>query len=113
MELLDLKYIEEIADGDNKLKKELCEIFISQTDEILQIITEAVNDADYETVRKAAHKIKSSLRTFGVRGLANEFENIETKKNLCEDDINKIIDFKNKTVEVIEEVKEYLKTLRI
>jgi len=60
-----------------KMFNELLEIFIEQTRSALKILEEAVDNNDYEEIRKNAHFIKGSagnLRIDGIQGIAKEIE---------------------------------------
>ncbi len=82
MKYIDLTYINEVTGGDEELFKELSGIFLSQVEEMKTVIYEALRSSDYELIKQAAHKIKSSLRTFGAYALAGQFEEIENYQNL-------------------------------
>ncbi len=82
MKYIDLTYLNEVAGNDQKLFNELVNIFLTQMEELKNIINNAVKQQDYELIKQAAHKIKSSLRTFGAYTLASKFEEIETNNRL-------------------------------
>ena len=77
MKLIDLNYLKENVGIDEDMIKEISAIFIEQMEEMNKIFNNALESNDIETIKQAAHKIKSSLRTFGIFEVANNFEQIE------------------------------------
>jgi HPt (histidine-containing phosphotransfer) domain-containing protein len=63
---LDLSFLNEIADGSDEFVIESIDMFLQQTPELLQSITEAIAAADWKAVATAAHKIKPNLGFFGM-----------------------------------------------
>ncbi len=110
MEYINLDYINTIADGNDELLKELSEIFITQVNEIMEILNEAIEQENTETLKQAAHKIKSSLRTFGVKKLADKFEEVELNNNITFDGefISGIQDMIIEVNNVVSELERYL-----
>jgi HPt (histidine-containing phosphotransfer) domain-containing protein len=115
MKYIDLSYINEVTGGDEELFKELTDIFFKQIDELKITLKEAANNNDYDLIKHAAHKIKSTLRTFGAKTLANDFETIETYNNLeLFENLNNHIDKLLNEVELTsQELKQYLKESNI
>jgi HPt (histidine-containing phosphotransfer) domain-containing protein len=112
MKYINLDYINSITEGNDELFSELSNIFISQMNEVVSILESALNDKDSNTIKQAAHKIKSSLRTFGVEDLANKFEGIELQKEIIFDDnfTEVIKDLIAEANNVVSELEEYLMT---
>ena len=110
MKYINLDYINTIADGNDNLLNELSEIFITQVNEIVDILNESIDKENADTLKQAAHKIKSSLRTFGVKNLANKFEEVELNNNITFDGefISGIKDMITEVTNVVSELEEYL-----
>lgn len=110
MKYINLDYINGITDGDNELLNELSDIFISQIDEIVDILNESMEKKDFTTLKQAAHKIKSSLRTFGVKDLATRFEEVELSRDVnFSEEFNEIIkNMINEVNSVVSELEVYL-----
>jgi HPt (histidine-containing phosphotransfer) domain-containing protein len=63
---IDLSFLNEIADGSNEFVIESIEMFLQQTPELLQSITEAITNQDWDGTASAAHKLKPNLGFFGM-----------------------------------------------
>jgi HPt (histidine-containing phosphotransfer) domain-containing protein len=63
---LDLSFLYDIADGSNEFIVESIEMFLSQTPELLQIITTAIAAKEWTIAAQAAHKLKPNLGFFGM-----------------------------------------------
>lgn len=92
-ERIDMAYLFEISDGDKTVIKELIEIFLVQIKEFKEEMPQAIKKKDFKHVKLLAHKFKSSLRTFGLKTIAEEMEKIETNQELEQDpSLKKTID---------------------
>ncbi|HEY2581430.1 MAG TPA: Hpt domain-containing protein [Mucilaginibacter sp.] len=63
---IDLSFLNEIADGSNEFIIESIDMFLQQTPEILQSISESISTKDWGTTASAAHKLKPNLGFFGM-----------------------------------------------
>ncbi len=91
--IIDLNYLFKIAGRDKSVIKELTDIFVMQINEFKSEMTKAIEEKNYNHIKKLAHKFKSSLRTFGMETIANELEAIETSPNLEKEiSLNETID---------------------
>jgi HPt (histidine-containing phosphotransfer) domain-containing protein len=63
---LDLSFLTEIADGSDEFIIESIEMFLQQTPELLQTITESIAAKDWGGTATAAHKLKPNLGFFGM-----------------------------------------------
>jgi len=76
--LINLSYLEEVADGDTELIKELINIFIDQLPEFIDGFDEAVQENDWLKIAAIAHKAKSSVVSMGLNELGNvDLKNLE------------------------------------
>ena len=62
----DLALLLEIADGSDEFIVDSIEMFLQQTPESLQQVSDAINAQDWPTAGSAAHKMKSTLGFFGM-----------------------------------------------
>lgn len=69
--------IRESAFGDTSFEKELVQIFVSDTEERVPKLLEAVQNADVEAVKMEAHAIKGASGTIGADKLANLARQLE------------------------------------
>ena len=79
MTQLDLTYLESVTDGDEDLKKELIEIFMSQVPEYNEEFNQAFEQKDAETLGRIAHKSKSSIAIMGLNDLAEQLSKFESE----------------------------------
>jgi HPt (histidine-containing phosphotransfer) domain-containing protein len=62
----DLSLLLEIADGSDEFIVDSIVMFLEQTPESLQQVSDAINAQDWPTAGSAAHKMKSTLGFFGM-----------------------------------------------
>ncbi len=92
--VVNLTYLDEISGGDPAFKNEIIEMFCSMTPGILEQIQEDFKKADWDAVKKAIHKLKSSISMIGISVLIKEMEKMEVSDNREELVITKeFIDF--------------------
>lgn len=73
----DLNYLYEILDGDNEMLKEMVGVFLDSCMPQIGDLSQAVQDANADKIRRAAHTFKGSVGNFGaplVHDLAFEME---------------------------------------
>ncbi len=80
--VINLDYLLEITSDDITTIKELTEIFAQQITEFKDSAAKAIDEKNYDYIKKLVHKFKSSLRTFGMKNVANALEDIETNPEL-------------------------------
>ncbi len=73
----DLTFLEEIADGNKEFLIESIDMFLAQTPEIFNNITQSITSKDWVTTASLAHKVKSNLGFFGMDRIKNEMQEIE------------------------------------
>lgn len=74
---LDLSLLNEIADGSNEFIVESIDMFLQQTPESIQNISDALDQMDWPATASAAHKLKATLGFFGMlvsQSLVQEIE---------------------------------------
>ena len=77
-QVIDLTYLESIADGDSEIVKELIDIFLDQIDEFTEGFENYFNDEDWRGIAALAHKAKSSVISMGMTELGNhDLKNLE------------------------------------
>ena len=84
--VINLDYLTDIMNGKKDLIRETIEIFIKQANEDLPIINDAVSKEDYLTVKRFAHRMKSTIMMMGINSLNPVLDEMETlgneKKNM-------------------------------
>lgn len=76
---IDLTYLNEIASGSAEFMIEMIDIFLEQTPEYLQQLTDSVKVQDWKSVGDIAHKIKPTLAFMGVEYAREVMTEIERK----------------------------------
>jgi HPt (histidine-containing phosphotransfer) domain-containing protein len=105
-ELIDLSYLNSIADGNQDIVNELVEIFIDQLPEFTDGLNDAFSKSHWAEVAALAHKAKSSMISMGM----NEIGNVDLK-NLELIAKHRRIDEIKKMSEVNEKLDKELDTL--
>jgi TMAO reductase system sensor TorS len=81
MDTVDEKALESIRalqrKGDSDLLRRVIEAYLKEATRLLQILQEAVEKADRETLRKAAHSLKSSSANVGAQKLSSLCKELE------------------------------------
>jgi len=81
---IDRKDLSDRLDGDMDLLKELITLFIEDSPKLLSDIDKALEDQDFEKLRKVAHTIKGSVSNFSADNAFNvalDLENIAKENN--------------------------------
>ena len=73
----DLSFLEEIADGNKEFLIESIDMFLTQTPEIFNNISESIYAGDWNATASSAHKVKSNLGFFGMQRIKDEIQEIE------------------------------------
>lgn len=69
--LFKFDYLRSVFEGNEKQVSEVIELFLSELPEITQQLSETWKQKKRQEFRRAAHKLKSSLRTIGCDMLAD------------------------------------------
>jgi HPt (histidine-containing phosphotransfer) domain-containing protein len=75
--IYSLQYLREGSDGDEEFMKTMVAMFLESTPEALQVMQQSLEKDDWESIRQAAHKLRSHLRYFGIITAAELTEEIE------------------------------------
>src|ERR1700744_1336002 len=74
---LDLSFLFEIADGSDEFIVESIDLFLQQTPDLLQKITDAIAIKDWTLAAQAAHKLKPNLGFFGIPASQANIQEVE------------------------------------
>lgn len=80
--ILDLKILDalrELIGGDESALRELILTFMDEGDEIIMQLRTASDIKDLESLRRAAHSLKSSAQDFGASGLSRRCAMLESQ----------------------------------
>lgn len=73
----DLKYLKDLAAGDNTIIIEMIDLFSVQVKEVIADMQKAEEESDYDAISKIAHKAKSSVAIMGMHVLAEKLQELE------------------------------------
>ena len=81
--ITDLTYLNNMSGGSPEIVKEMIGIFIEQAHEYLKDMPKYLDEKDYLSLGKLAHKAKSSISIMGMTELAADLKTLEllTKDN--------------------------------
>jgi PAS domain S-box-containing protein len=114
-DLTDLSYLKEISGGSEELMKEMVDIFLTETPDMLQGLTESAQIEDWKTFREIAHKIKPSITYAGIVSAEKLIEKIheDTKSQTNLDEIPGLLpEFVSVCNAAIEELKGKMKEMQ-
>lgn len=75
---IDLSYLREVANGDTSIMRMAIEKYLETTPAYLENLRIQLRSLDYDGLRKAAHKLKSSLQFMGLNDLYHLALMVET-----------------------------------
>jgi len=75
--IVDLTYLNEMADGESSIIKEMIDIFKSQVVEFVNEMRSFESKKDWMNLSKVSHKAKSSVAIMGMSSLAEELKTLE------------------------------------
>ncbi len=113
---IDLSYLREMAGSNKDLVLEMISIFKSQVIEFGENMDQLLENKEYESLGKLAHKAKSSVAIMGMEDLARRLKDLE---NSTRDGKNvgtyakTIAAFKQETAEAVRELNLVTKNLEL
>jgi len=111
---VNLEFLKEISEGSSDLMRDLITLFITQVPTFSDQLDSYLNNEDYCTIAKLAHKIKNSVAMMGIDELTSDMKKLE---NLCKAKPTKegvkvlIEQFKKISTEATDELKLILESL--
>ena len=109
---LDLSYIKENVTDDEEFISTLLQVFLHSLDPDRRDLNEGIDSGDHESIKRAAHKLKSSFRSLGMRQpwtLLQEIEDIGHHRGSLDEIVRKKIELDYVIPKVVKEVNKYLK----
>jgi HPt (histidine-containing phosphotransfer) domain-containing protein len=81
--ITDLPYLKNMSGGSPEIVKEMIGIFVEQANEYIRDMQKHLDEKDYLSLGKLAHKAKSSISIMGMTDLATDLKTLEllTKDN--------------------------------
>jgi len=75
--IIDMSFLDEMSGGDPEFKKEMINLFVEKIPNQAAQLDEAFKKTDYDSVKKLAHNMKSSMDIFMLQDLSNCLSIIE------------------------------------
>ena len=108
---VNLEYLRQLSGGDQEFEEQILQQFLVQVPEELTILKKAIEEKDFENIRRTAHSLKS---TVGYAGLADQLHPAlnrleaaaEAEKTETTREDFEYVQEKSKTA--LEEIKKYL-----
>lgn len=107
--LYDLKVLTTMSRGNSEFVQKMISIFISQTQEVINKVEEALVNDDFLLVSQLIHKIKPSIESMGVLIILDDVKQLEkiAKESSDRDQITKLFYFiKNVLTATINQLRE-------
>ena len=101
--IIDLSYLKDVASDNVEFMVEMIDIFLAQTPEYINALTEAVEEKNWKKTAEMAHKIKPTLAFMGVESAKNVMQSIEIRARNEEDYEGIVADYA--------EMKEIMETI--
>jgi len=79
--ITDLNYLKTMSGGDSRFIREMIDLFREQIDEYKSIMPELLQNKDYESLSKIAHKAKSSVAVMGMSQVSELLKELEIITN--------------------------------
>ncbi len=106
MILVNFDYLDEIASGDVKFKKDLVKIFLQQLPAFISNMKKFYAENDLSNLAKEAHTAKSSVLIFGMENTGANLKRIQLLAE--ESKLEDIPDLLNQVLTEMESVQEPL-----
>ncbi|MDQ8014986.1 MAG: ATP-binding protein [Flavobacterium nitrogenifigens] len=75
--IIDMSFLDEMSGGDPEFKKEMINLFVEKIPNQAKQLEEAFKKTDYDSAKKLAHNMKSSMDIFMLQDLSNCLSIIE------------------------------------
>jgi HPt (histidine-containing phosphotransfer) domain-containing protein len=82
---IDLSYLKEVSDGNTEFIIEMIDIFLMQTPSQVVLLSEAINNEDWEKIAAVSHKMKPTFAFVGVESAKDAMAEIELAARKKED----------------------------
>lgn len=82
---INFKYLKDISNGNSDFEKMMINLYLSKTDDELNVLHQAIKDIDMYAIHQKSHKLISTAGFIGAEKLKLDLANIE---NLSDDNKN-------------------------
>lgn len=107
--IIDMSFLDEMSGGDAEFRKDMINLFIEKIPSQSAQLEEAFKNTDYDSVKKLAHNMKSSMDIFMLQDLSNCLSIIEEEASSGEftaETLDKVNIFHCGIEEVVKILKE-------
>ena len=105
---VNLDIFKEYADSEEEIQR-FISIFISQSEESIDILEQNCSDATSDTWEKAAHKLKGAAAMSGITGLARLCEQAQQMSDATEEEKKSVL---HKIYQEYQKVKDFLNEMQ-
>lgn len=108
MNLVDLTYVREMVEFDEKAVKNVIDMFVQQISQELILLEKAIEEQDFSLIKAISHKLQSSIKILRINVLIPVLSSMEEKseqKNLPGLK-ESFLHLREITYKVVEEIKE-------
>jgi HPt (histidine-containing phosphotransfer) domain-containing protein len=109
--MIDLSYLKTTTENDPAIIRKLINLFLEQLPELMKNILSAYENQNWEALKEAAHKAKSSFHIFGDLKQAEELGLMQmmAKESRPKQDYEElIINFKKSCNQIVFELEEVI-----
>lgn len=103
----DLRYLNEISGGNEEFMKQIIEIFLEDTPQMLENIKNGLSNGDLDKVKFFSHKLVSQLPMVGINDAVEDARTIDKECHTLTDLPQRV----NRMVDIIEHGMVQLKKL--
>lgn len=114
MAFTNLKYLQEITEGDKASMREIILLFMEQVPEFIENLKKHLANQDYAALGSEAHKAKSSVMIMGMTNLGHDLKTLQLatiSKTKIETYPAHVERFETQCLIAIEELKQALHDL--
>lgn len=76
--LINLEYLNTTCGGSEEMVQTILDMFVSSTPEMMEDLKEQFESKNWDGLKRAAHKAKSSFLTIGARSTSDKLQRIES-----------------------------------
>jgi len=108
--MIDLTYLKTTTENDPAIIMKLINLFLEQLPELMNNILSSYENENWDSLKEAAHKAKSSFHIFGDHKQAEELGIIQmmAKENSPKHEYEKLINnFKHSCKQIVIELEEF------
>ncbi|HRE51232.1 MAG TPA: response regulator [Flavitalea sp.] len=105
----DLSAMESLSGGDNSFIPRMMKLFLDTAPVVLQQIRATADNKQWLELSKAAHKLKATIDSMGIKALKQDIRTLESKAKAGEDP-ELLVDLAGKTIRVMDEVMAEVKS---